>query len=333
MYKRGKGKDRLLVGIYVDDLLITGADEEEIARFKLQMKELFKMSDLGLLTYYLGIEVQQKPNGITICQEAYAKKILESCSMEDCKPTYAPMEPRLKLSKRSEAPAVDATDYRSVVGSLRYLVNTRPDLAYSVGIVSRFMEAPTTEHWAAVKHILRYIKGTTNFGCVYLREKKKEMVELLGYSDSDLAGDVDDRKIISGLTYFLGRSIVTWLSQKQKVVALSSCEAEYIAAATAAGQGVWLERLLGDLTDKEPERVVLNVDNKSAIALCKNPVHHDRTKHIDIRYHYIRRCVEEGKIEVNYVCTDDQLADILTKSLGRQKFTEMRRRIGVQTVK
>ncbi|XP_073355479.1 uncharacterized protein [Aegilops tauschii subsp. strangulata] len=273
------------------------ADEEDIARFKLQMKELFKMSDQRLLTYYLGIEVHQKPEGITLCQEAYANKILESCSMEDWNPSHVPMEPRLKFSKRSQAPAVDTTEYRSVVGSLRY------------------------------------IKGTTNFGCVYLREKRKEMVELLGYSDSDLAGDIDDRKSTSGMAYFLGRSIVSWLSQKQKVVALSSCEAEYIAAATAAGQGVWLERLLGDLTDKEPEGVVLYVDNKSTIALCKNPVHHDRSKHIDIRYHYIRHCVEEGKIEVNYICTDDQLADILTKSLGRQKFTEMRGRIGVQAVK
>ena len=126
---------------------------------------------------------------------------------------------------------------------------------------------------------------------------------------------MDDRKSTSGVAYFLGGSIVTWLSQKQKVVALSSCEAEYIAAATAAGQGVWLGRLLGDHTDKEAESVVLNVDNKSAIALCKNPVHHDRTKHIDIRYHYIRECVEESKIDINYVCTSDQLADILTKSL------------------
>ncbi|KAK1680872.1 hypothetical protein QYE76_041720 [Lolium multiflorum] len=197
MYKRGQGRDRLLVGIYVDDLLITGADEEEIAKFKLQMKELFKMSDLGLLTYYLGIEVQQKLGEITLCQEAYAKRILENCGMEDCNPTQVPMEPRLKLSKKSEAPAVDATEYRSVVGSLRYLVNTRPDLAYSVGIVSRYMEAPTTEHWAAVKHILRYIKGTTDYGIVYLKEKGK--VKILGYSDSDMAGDVDDRKSTSGV--------------------------------------------------------------------------------------------------------------------------------------
>uniref|UniRef100_A0A453GS05 Reverse transcriptase Ty1/copia-type domain-containing protein n=1 Tax=Aegilops tauschii subsp. strangulata TaxID=200361 RepID=A0A453GS05_AEGTS len=314
--------DRLLVGIYVDDLLITGADDEVIANFKLQMEELFKMTDLGLLSYYLGIEIQQKPEGIIICQEAYAKKVLESCGMKDCNPSHVPMKPRLRLSKKSEAPAVDATEYRSVVRRLRYLTNTRPDLAYSVGMVSRFMEAPTTEHWAAVENILRYIKGTTNFGCVYLREKKKEMVELLGYSDSDMAGDVDDRKSTSGMAYFLGGSIMSWLSQKQKVVALSSHEVEYVAAATAVCQGVCLGRLVGDLTGKEPERVMLNVDDKSTISLWKNPVHHGRCKDIDTRYRYLRECVEESKVDVNYVCTDDQLADILTRSLGRQKFVK-----------
>ncbi|XP_044346971.1 secreted RxLR effector protein 161-like [Triticum aestivum] len=200
-------------------------------------------------------------------------------------------------------------------------------------MVSRFMEAPTMEHWAAVENILRYIKGTTNFGCVYLRKKKKEMVELLGYSDSDMAGDVDDRKSTSGVAYFLVESIVSWLSQKQKVVALSSHEAEYIAAATAVCQGVCLGRLLSDLTGKEPERVVLNVDDNSTISLWKNPVHHARCKDIDTRYRYLRECVEESKIDINYVCTDDQLADILTGSLGRQKFVKMRQRIGAQAMK
>jgi hypothetical protein len=141
-----------------------------------------------------------------------------------------------------------------------------------------------------VKHILRYIKGTTNFGVVYL--KKKGKVKILGYSDSDMAGDIDDRKSTSGVAYFFGESPVSWLSQKQKVVAQSSCKAEYIAAATAACQGVWLRRLLGGLMNKEEERVVLNIDNKSAISLCKNPVHHDRSKHIDTKYHYIREYVE-----------------------------------------
>ncbi|XP_044964339.1 secreted RxLR effector protein 161-like [Hordeum vulgare subsp. vulgare] len=251
--------------------------------------------------------------------------------MEDCNPSYVPMKPRLILSKKSEAPVVDATEYRSVVRKLRYLTNTRPDLAYSVDIVSHFMEAPTTKYWTAVENILRYIKGTTNFGCVYLREKKKEMLELLGYSDSDMSGDVDDRISTSDVVYFLGGNIVSWLLQKLKVVALSSREEEYIAAATAVFQGVCLGRLLGDLTGKE--RVVHNVDDKSTISLWKNPVSHDRPTDIDTRYGYLRECVEESKIDVNYICTDDQLADILTKSLGRQKFTEMRRRIGVQALK
>ena len=126
--------------------------------------------------------------------------------------------------------------------------------------------------------------------------------------------------------------MVSWQSQKQTVVAQSSCEAEYIAAATAAKQGVWLARLLGDMINQEPEGVALNIDNKSAISLCKNPVHHDRSKHIDTKYHYIRECVEEKRIGVKYVSTEDQLADILTKSLGRLKFLEMRDRIGVQAV-
>ena len=147
-----------------------------------------------------------------------------------------------------------------------------------------------------------------------------------------MAVDIDDHKSTSGVVYFHGRNIVSWLSQKQKVVAQSSCEAEYIAAATAAKQGMWLSRLLGNLINQEPEEVVLNIDNKSTIFLCKNPVHHDRSKHIDTKYHYIRECVEKKRIDVKHVCTDDQLADILTKSLGRLKFLEMRDRIGVQAV-
>lgn len=153
------------------------------------------------------------------------------------------------------------------------------------------------------------------------------------YSDSDLACDVDDRKSTTGVAFFLGTSMVSWLSQKQEVVALSSCEAEYIATATEAQQGVWLERLLGDLLNRDPGKVVLNIDNKSAISLCKNPVFHDRSKHIDTRYHYIRNCIEEGTVDVEYISTEDQLADILTKPLGRVKFIEMRKKICLRVVK
>lgn len=151
-----------------------------------------------------------------------------------------------------------------------------------------------------------------------------------GYRDSDMAGDIDDRKSTTGVIFYLGSSPVSWVSQKQKIVALSSCEAEFIAATSAACQGIWLSRLLAELLGREPEKVELRIDNQSAIQLCKNPVFHDRSKHIETRFHFVRNCVEEGKISVNHVSTEDQLADILTKALGRIKFQEMKSKIGIQ---
>lgn len=199
------------MGVYVDDLVITGADESDIDKFKSEMKHTFQMSDLGLLKYYLGLEVHQGEEGITVCQRAYAAKILESAGLTGCNISHTPMEPRLKLSKDSTALAIDATQYRSIVGSLRYLVNSRLDIAYSVGYVSRFMESPTTEHLLTVKRVLRYVAGTLHFGCHYRREKG---TELEGYSDSDLAGGIDTRKSTSDILFFLGKNLITWQSQK-----------------------------------------------------------------------------------------------------------------------
>jgi hypothetical protein len=189
------------------------------------------------------------------------------------------------------------------------------------------MEKPSTNHWAAVKQILRYIQGTKDYGCRYRAGHASPV--LLGYSDSDHAGDVGDRKSTSGQVYFLGNNLVTWSSQKQKCVATSSCEAEYIAASNATCQGIWLSRLLGEMEGTEPSMFKLLIDNKSAIALAKNPVHHDRSEHIDIKYHSIREHIEKGRVEVAYVRTHDQLADILTKALGRVRFIEMRQKLGV----
>jgi hypothetical protein len=330
LYRRGGCDNFLLIGVYVDDLIITGSDVEEIAKFKEQMHGMFRMSDLGLLSYYLGIEVEQRDGHITLSQASYALKVLEAAGMQDCNLCHTPMDTRLKIGKHNGGDAVDATKYRSVIGSLRYLVNTRPDLAFAVGFASRFMEAPGVHHWALVKQILRYLKGTIRYGCRY---SAGSVPNLVGYSDSDHAGDVDDRKSTSGIVFFLGSSIITWGSQKQKVVAQSSCEAEYIAAATAATQAVWLSRVLGAVLGKEPDKMKLYVDNLSAIALCKNPVFHDRTKHIDTRYHYIRECVEKGMVDVLHVGTHDQLGDILTKALPRAKFVEMRQRLGIIEVK
>ena len=230
----------LLVGVYVDDLIITGTSADAIEGFKTQMQELFQMTDLGLLSYYLGIEVKQERGMITVCQSGYAAKILEDAGMSDCNPSLTPMEHRRKVVKNT-GEAVDATRYRSIIGSLRYLVNTRPDIAYAVGVASRFMEAPGKQHWAIIRQILRYVRGTLNYGCTY---KAGEGTVLTGFSDSEHAGDLTDRKRTTGLVFFMGPSVITWCSQKQKIVALSSCEAEYIAGATAATQAVWLSRLL-----------------------------------------------------------------------------------------
>jgi hypothetical protein len=232
------------------------------------------------------------------------------------------MEPRIKLSKDSTAPEVDPTRYRSLVGSLRYQVNTRPDLAYSGGYVSRFMDRPTEEHLLAVKRIVRYVAGTTQLGCQYRRDSEWKLV---GYCDSDMAGDTDTSKSTTGWLISLG----SWQSQKQKVVALSTCEAEYMAATVAACQGIWLARLLGDLRSTAVEGVELKVDNQSALALMKNPDFHDRSKHIRTRYHFIRQSVEEGEIQPGYVCSQEQLADLLTKALLKARFEELRAKIGI----
>lgn len=156
--------------------------------------------------------------------------------------------------------------------------------------------------------------------------------ELVRFTDSDLAGDIDDRRSTGGMTFYFGKNLITWGSQKQRTVALSSCEAELMAATTAAQQALWLRSLIGELTGLEPKPVTLFVDNKSAIALIKNPVFHGRNKHIDTRFHFIRECVENGQITVEYVGTSEQRADILTKALVRIKFAEMRELLGVKNL-
>jgi transposase InsO family protein len=330
IYRRGNGGNVLLVGVYVDDLVITGAKEAEVAAFKDAMKATFQMSDLGPLSFYLGIEVHQGDSGITLRQTAYAKRIVELAGLTECNPSLTPMEERLKLSRDSTAEEVDATQYRRLVGSLRYLTHTRPDLAFSVGYVSRFMQRPTTEHQQAVKRIIRYVAGTLDHGLYYPRCPGE--AHLVGYSDSDHAGDIDNSKSTSGILFFFGKCLVTWQSVKQPVVAMSSCEAEYIAASTASTQALWLSRLLSDLLGRDTGAVELRVDSKSALALAKNPVFHERSKHIRLRYHFIRDCLAEGSIQANYINTKDQLADLLTKPLGRIKFLELCSRTGmVQT--
>ncbi|XP_039855101.1 secreted RxLR effector protein 161-like [Panicum virgatum] len=242
------------------------------------------------------------------------------------------MEEKLKLSKDSTAPLVDATSYRSIVGGLRYLTHTRSDIGFAMGYVSRFMAEPREDHLGAVKHLLGYVAGTRSYGLIFPR-RSGGALELVGFSDSDMAGDVDGRRSTTGILFFLGACPISWQSQKQRVVALSTCEAEYIAAATACCQGVWLSRLLQEVMEEKPCTPVLMVHNNSAIALAKNPILHDRSKHIDTKFNYIHDCIDGGQIKLEYVETARQLGDILTKPLGHIRLTELRTKIGVEEIK
>ncbi|XP_057537921.1 secreted RxLR effector protein 161-like [Amaranthus tricolor] len=217
--------------------------------------------------------------------------------------------------------------YRSLVGSLIYLTHTRPDIVNAVSIVSRFMSEPSKDHLTAAKRILRYIKGTKSYGIMYETEK---FFKLTGYTDSDWAGSVDDRKSTSGYVFQLGNKVVSWSSKKQATVALSSAEAEYIAATSAAREAVWLRRVLIDLQHKQETPTTMFCDNMSTIAMTKNPVFHIRSKHIEIRHHYIRELVDKKEIELQFCKMGEQLADIFTKPISTDRFIDFRRRLRVQ---
>ncbi|XP_074356773.1 secreted RxLR effector protein 161-like [Apium graveolens] len=238
------------------------------------------------------------------------------------------MDPNERITKDEGGIQVDSTEYKSMVGGLRYLVHTRPDIAYAVGMVSRFIEKPKVLHKYVMKCILRYVKGTLDFGRVYSKNSGNNM--LVGYSHSDLVGQTDDRKSTGGMAFYLNNSLITCVSQKQRCVALSSCEAEFMAATAAACQAIWLRNLLSKITGKNVGSVILYIDNKSAIDLANNPVFHGRSKHIDIRYHFIRECVERREIIIRHVSSNLQCADIRTKALSTVKFERMRKLLGVK---
>ncbi|GKB25008.1 ribonuclease H-like domain, reverse transcriptase, RNA-dependent DNA polymerase, partial [Tanacetum coccineum] len=327
IYTRTERDSILLVGVYVDDLIITGTPKKEIDKFKDQMKEIFEMSDLGLLAYYLGIEVTQSGGDISIKQSAYARKILKEAGMLESNETLIPMDPGTRLTKTTEGTMVNSTDYRSLIGCLRYLLHTRPDLSYSVGLLSRFMQEPKEQHMKAIKQVLRYVKGTKDYGITY---KHNGGNKIHGYSDSSYGVNTQEGKGTTGIIFYYGESPISWSTQKQATVALSSCESEFIAATAAATQALWLKRLLSRLTHSDEEKITILVDNKSAIALMKNPVFHGRSKHIDTKYHFIRECVERDDIQVEFVSGDYQKADILTKALPKIRFLTMRQLIGLK---
>ncbi|GMI64368.1 cysteine-rich RLK (RECEPTOR-like protein kinase) 8 [Hibiscus trionum] len=285
------------------------------------MTKEFKMIDIGEMSYFLGVGVKKMEDGIFISQKKYAEQIVSKFRIKDCKPVATPAETSMKLSIDSTREPVNPTLFKSVVGSLRHLAITRPYITYDVWLVSRFMENPKQDHWIAAKRILRYVKGTLDHGLFY---KHSQNSKLVGYSDSDYGGDINDRKSTSGYLFHIGSATFSWSSKKQQTIALSTCEAEYITAAVCTCQAfflsntcqaIWLKNILDGLNFAQEGPTTVYVDNKSTISLARNNVSHGRSNHIDTKYHFIREQVKNKNVELVYCRKEDQLADSFTKPL------------------
>lgn len=250
--------------------------------------------------------------------------------MKDCNSVCTPTEMGLKLVKNPEGRKVDSTLYKQIVGSLMYLTTTRPDIMHAVSLISRYMEQPKEMHLLAAKRIFRYLQGTTDFGLFY---KKGEKSELFGFTDSDYAGDPDDRKSTSGYVFMIGSGAVCWSSKKQPIVTLSTTEAEFVAATTCACQAIWLRKILEELHFKQQGPTTIYCDSSSAIKLSKNPVLHGRSKHIDVKYHFLRDLTKADTIDLIFCKSENQVADILTKPLKFDIFVKLRKLLGVCTLK
>ena len=320
------------VAVYVDDLVIAAKDPTLIKDIKDKFSSFFDMKDMGRLHHFVGMKVEQNDDTgeVWIGQGCYTGDILKRYGMENCNAVSTPMDPGLKMkSASSDDTVVDQSMYQSAVGSLLYLsVATRPDIAYAVSCAARYTAKPTKLHWALVKRILRYLKGTADLGLRYTVDGT-EGDKLTAFCDADWAGDLDERKSTSGYVLMLSNCAVSWKSKKQTVIALSTAEAEYIALSAATQEVSWMRKLLDDLGEKCSGPTVVKEDNQSAMAIAANPGNHTRTKHIDIKFHYIRSAVQQNSIKLVYCPTSMMVADVLTKPVYQETFQRLRSRMGL----
>jgi hypothetical protein len=289
------------------------------------MTKRFEMSMMGELKFFLGSQVKQMKEGTFICQTKYTQDMLKKFDMVNAKPIKTPMPSNGHLDLDEEGAPVETKVYRSMIGSLLYLCASRPDIMLSVCMCARFQANPKECHLTAVKRILRYLVHTPNLGLWYPKGSK---FNLLGYSDSDYAGCKVDRKSTMETCQFLGRSLVSWSSKKQNCVALSTVEAEYVAVGACCAQLLWMKQTLKDF-GCQYSKIPLLCDNESAIKLANNPVSHSRTKHIDIRHHFLRDHELKEDIEIRHVSTEKQLADIFTKPLDESRFCALRSELNI----
>ncbi|KAJ0560212.1 putative RNA-directed DNA polymerase [Helianthus annuus] len=320
LFIKRKKEDFLLVQVYVDDIIFGSSDESMCKEFEQVMKSKFEMSAMGELSYFLGLQVEQKADGLFIHQTKYVYDILSRFKMNDCTTANTPICENHNLGPDHESTEdVDPTQYRAMIGSLMYLTASRPDIMFAVCLCARYQANPKESHMKAVKRILRYLKGKPKLGLWYPADSDLTFV---AYTDSDFGGCKSNRKSTTGGCQFLGGRIVSWQCKKQSCVSTSTCEAEYIAAGSCCSQVLWIQQQMRDY-GLDFTRTPIMIDNNATISITNNPVNHSRTKHIDIRHHFIRDCAEKRLIELHRVDTEDNLADLYTKAFDRARFEHL----------
>lgn len=312
-----KGGKSLRVLVYVDDLVVAGNNLVMLEKFKGYLSKCFKMKDLGKLKYFLDIEVARGPEGMFLSQRKYALDIITEAGLLGCKPVSTPMEQNHRLLSDQGPLYKDPARFRRFIGRLVYLAITRPELCYSIYVLSQVMHKPRVVHWGAVVRVLKYLKGSPGQGIML---KAVSDLRVRTFCDSDWASCPNTRRSLSTYIVLLGDSPISWKTKKQDTVSHSSAEAEYMSMAAALREMKWLKCLLADMGIRHNTPIELFCDSKSALYIAANPVFHERTKHIEADCHSVRDAVQDRLIVTRHVRTTEQLADIMTKSLGSASF-------------
>lgn len=314
LYVRVQNGTTTYLVLYVDDMLLCGDDSDAIDMIVSQLSNEFKMKDLGSPRQYMGlnINIDYELGVLTIDQNDYIQRILQKFDMVDCNPSATPMEPHLQLEDIDGA--LSNEPYRALLGSLMYLMlGSRPDIGFAIGYLSRFQDKATEVHFKYLKRVLRYIKGTADFALVY---RRSDSPTLIGYADADYANCKSTRRSTSGFLFKVYGCTVIWSSRRQPLVTLSTSESEFVAAASAAQECLWLHKMFNDLQLDWELPTVIFEDNFGCRRVAKLP-ETKRSKHFDVRYHFLKELVEDGELTLEAIDTKNQVADGLTKALPR----------------
>jgi hypothetical protein len=348
MFYRDSASGRVYLLFHVDDALVAGTNLELVREAKAAVAKHFSISDLGEAKYFLGIEILRYSQGYYLSQAAYCRNLLEKHGFSDMKPKRTPFAQHIALVKDGTAlePAEHSV-YRSIVGGLLYLsVNTRPDISYAVGSLARYMSAPTEEHMTAVKHVMRYLVGTQTFSLFFPiptggnavpppspRARTRAFYDLQVYCDADFANNKDTRKSVTGVFICEHYAPLAWTSKLQSLVTTSTTEAEFVAAASAIKEGLWVLKLIREMHG-EPHlnHMTLLCDNQAAISLMKQPSAgvQGRSKHIDVQFKFVKERCRKKHVDVEYVSSSEQFADLFTKQQAPAVFATMVQEIGVR---